>query len=294
MRACSAGARAPAPPQRCHAQLGAGSCTPRCPVLVLPGFLSNATTSPGSQYSELAANLRARGHAVDVLPAHTRDWLPTLRGGSFAWFLERTAEHVARLADTHGGPVGLVGISAGGWLARLALAAVPYEGRVWGLGPSVSALVTCGSPHLSAEAYPFGRAEEGWIRATGCAPKGVTTSLQWANHHLPDAASLAPVRVLCVAGAAAKGEAFGWSNVRAVLSGRLALSEAGNRLFVQSSYVANCGRVDVDGDGVCPVETALLPGAEALVLPGVFHDAAKGRRWYGSADVVELWAGWLT
>lgn len=35
----------------------------RLPVLILPGFLSSDTTVPGSQYYELAENLRACGHA---------------------------------------------------------------------------------------------------------------------------------------------------------------------------------------------------------------------------------------
>lgn len=34
----------------------------RCPVLILPGFLSNNTTSEQSQYRELADNLLALGH----------------------------------------------------------------------------------------------------------------------------------------------------------------------------------------------------------------------------------------
>lgn len=52
---------------------------------------------------------------------------------------------------------------------------------------------------------------------------------------------------------------------------------------------ANCGRPDVDGDGVCPVETAVVPGAEVLVLPGVWHNAEPGKLWYGSAQVVKQW-----
>ena len=52
-----------------------------------------------------------------------------------------------------------VGVSAGGWLARLALGSVPYNGEVFNLAPKVHTLVTLGTPHLSLEDYPFGRAE---------------------------------------------------------------------------------------------------------------------------------------
>jgi hypothetical protein len=45
----------------------------------------------------------------------------------------------------------------------------------------------------------------------------------------------------------------------------------------------------VAGDGVVPVEAALLPGSESLVLDGVHHNRRLGR-WYGSdRDTVERW-----
>jgi hypothetical protein len=51
------------------------------------------------------------------------------------------------------------GVSAGGWLARIALGSVPYKGHVFGLRGLVHTLVCLGTPHASLEAYPFGRAE---------------------------------------------------------------------------------------------------------------------------------------
>lgn len=54
-------------------------------------------------------------------------------------------------------------MSAGGWLARLALGSQPYDGKVFGLSPLVHTLVTLGTPHESMEAYPFGRAEVSWV-----------------------------------------------------------------------------------------------------------------------------------
>lgn len=100
-----------------------------------------------------------------------------------------------------------VGVSAGGWLARLALGSVPYNGQVFALSPLVHTLVTLGTPHQSLEAYPFGRAEEAWLIKEEY-PADVVTSLQFANHHYPDAASLQPTAVACVAGSAVRGEAL--------------------------------------------------------------------------------------
>ena len=38
-----------------------------------------------------------------------------------------------------------------------------------------------------------------------------------------------------------------------------------------------------------PVESALLEGAEAVVLEGVAHGGAFGPVWYGTPAVVERW-----
>lgn len=70
------------------------------PCLVLPGFLGASTAS---QYAELRAALEKRHHCTDVLLVQTADWLPTLAGGSFAWYLERLADAVRRLQTAHGG-----------------------------------------------------------------------------------------------------------------------------------------------------------------------------------------------
>ena len=58
-----------------------------------------------------------------------------------------------------------------------------------------------------------------------------------------------------------------------------------------------CGDAAVWGDGITPVASASLDGAENLVLEGVYHSplgAEAGRPWYGSAGVLEQWAGLLT
>jgi hypothetical protein len=49
------------------------------------------------------------------------------------------------------------------------------------------------------------------------------------------------------------------------------------------------GNGAVWGDGLVPVEVALLPGSRALVLDGVGHGPILGRPWYGTADVVRRW-----
>ena len=45
----------------------------------------------------------------------------------------------------------------------------------------------------------------------------------------------------------------------------------------------------VAGDGVVPVDSALLPGSEGMVVDGVYHNRRLGR-WYGSdQETVSRW-----
>lgn len=60
-------------------------------------------------------------------------------------------------------------------------------------------------------------------------------------------------------------------------------------LCVSMCVQANCGDAEVDGDGVTPVSCSLLPGAQHLVLPEVWHNAAPGKKWYGTREVVDQW-----
>ena len=79
------------------------------------------------------------------------------------------------------------------------------------------------------------------------------------------------------------------------IQGAEALSGPGgaNAFIVGQGYRQVCGAAGVWGDGITPTEWALLPGAEHVVLEGVFHSpvgAGEGRPWYGSEAVLPQWA----
>jgi hypothetical protein len=104
-------------------------------IVVCPGFLADHR---GEECRELAGALRkhfdgaaaaAEPPPVRVLPISRFDWYPTLRGGSFRFYLDALAEAVDAAGGGGARPVSLVALSAGGWLARLALGAAPYEGE---------------------------------------------------------------------------------------------------------------------------------------------------------------------
>jgi hypothetical protein len=62
---------------------------------------------------------------------------------------------------------------------------------------------------------------------------------------------------------------------------------------VRRRYERFGGDGRVGGDGKIPVQSALLPGAESLVLDGVYHGrlfGGAGGGWYGSdRETVERW-----
>jgi hypothetical protein len=65
--------------------------------------------------------------------------------------------------------------------------------------------------------------------------------------------------------------------------------------FAYQSYNICCGKGDVWGDGVTPVECALaLDGATHILLEGAKHvPIEKGGDWYGAGRFLEEWVHYL-
>ncbi|HEY9663835.1 MAG TPA: lipase, partial [Allocoleopsis sp.] len=120
--------------------------------------------------------------------------------------------------------------------------------------PIVSTLVTLGTPHVS---------QERWTKR----------NLDFVKTHYPGA-FYPQVRYVCVAGKAICGDR--WRN-----------------WFTYSSYELTCGQGNCWGDGITPIESAHLDGAENIVLDNAFHSPRPGRQWYGTPEVVKSWATYL-
>jgi pimeloyl-ACP methyl ester carboxylesterase len=206
---------------------------------------------PG-RYRPLAQALREiSGSAVYTVPLTPLDWLlGRLRGYGQLVFAVASVVDKALLENESDKAV-LVGHSIGGIACRLYLGGdPPFGGRRYSGHRRVSQLITLGTPHLAVE----GESLDLISRVNELFP---------GAPHKP-----AGLGYLCVAGAAADG----------------ASSERARRRYER--FVED-GRVR--GDGVVPVEAALLPGSETLVLDGVYHNGFYGR-WYGSdGETVEHW-----
>jgi len=255
------------------ASSSASAATAASAVVILPG-LGNAS----EDYDELAAALSASlgGAAVVIASVARVDWLRNAAGvvnidywrGTLCptptvdWYLERVDAAVARALEASGGaPVQLLAHSAGGWLARVWLAQPGNAARV-------ATLLTLGSP---LRPPPSGVVDQ---------TRGILT---WVDANCASAQELADsgVRVVCLAGRFVRGSD--------------AVSDPAAFLIGQA-YRQVCGDSVCWGDGITPVDWALLPGAQHVTLEGCYHTplgAGPERPWYGSAALLPQWVGLL-
>lgn len=214
-------------------------------------IVGGATWWPRS-YTGLAEVLRdVSGSEVHVAPITPLDWaLGSLRG--FGQLVFEVASTVDRaLLGSGSKRAVLVGHSAGGLACRVYIGGEPpYGGRRYSGHRRVSHLITLGTPHAPT-------------RQERLAPIARVNELFPGTLHAESG-----LRYLSVAGSAESGAASAKARKR-------------YERFVEDGRVA--------GDGVVPVEAALLPGSESAVLDGLYHNRRLGT-WYGSdRETVGLW-----
>jgi pimeloyl-ACP methyl ester carboxylesterase len=199
------------------------------------------------------SDLQAIG--VPLMPWH---WWVANRDNSASIMLQKLQETV-RWAQRRfqASQFILVGHSAGGVIARLYL----HDGPVWGHAYSgadhVHTLITLGSPHCSDRG-----ADTGWILTDE------------ANRLVPGTPYAGRVRYCAVIGRCLKGSEAG--------------SYTERRAFRAYRFFA--GQGDVWGDGLVPVQSAQLDGAETHLLEGVAHSRKISPNWYaGSKTIARMW-----
>jgi pimeloyl-ACP methyl ester carboxylesterase len=214
-------------------------------------IVGGATWWPGS-YRNLASLLREiSGSEAYIAPLTPLDWtLGYFRG--FGQLVFEVASAVDRaLLESETKKAVLVGHSAGGLACRVYIGGdPPYGGRRYSGHRRVESLITLGTPHTVAN-------------------KQRLAPITRVNELFPGALHAETgLRYVSVAGSVADGASSPKARKR-------------YERFIDDGRVA--------GDGVVPVEAALLPGSESLVVDGVHHNRRLGR-WYGSdRDTVERW-----
>jgi triacylglycerol esterase/lipase EstA (alpha/beta hydrolase family) len=230
------------------------------PTVILPGYLESADV-----YLPLQQALTAIGTPTTTVPLRKRDWLPTLGGRSMIPILRQLDRTVnAAVIDNQAQQINLIGHSAGGWISRIYIGAVPYtihgdvteDAGLWNAKAKIANLITLGTPHISGER---------WTRK----------NLNFVNDNYPDA-TYPDVQYICVAGKSI----FGAKKL--------------GQWLAYSSYEMTCGKGDVWGDGITPIEAAHLQGAKNITIEGVKHSPRTSGIWYGSPEVIDRWSGYLT
>lgn len=273
------------------------------PVLLCP-----AQFGTQDDYEDLKVDLRNRGFALYVAPLSRFDWLRivpnTLTPEFFTaqlrpsktlgFFYEALDKAIAAIdadfgADT---PFSVLGHSIGGWVAR------SYIGEVLGETAArarIRSLVTLGTPHNAPPADSFVAALD--------QTRGLLT---YINSKFPSGKPLPSTVVTCVAGKGTRSP----ESIAALLDGfqdklwnnEVSRSTLLEELVALASYLPLSGNAfGVDGDGLIPVDTALMPECAAIVLDDCNHAEfvptigqslrlPSSYKWYGSPDLIDQWA----
>ncbi|KRT64371.1 MAG: PGAP1-like protein [Chloroflexi bacterium CSP1-4] len=229
-------------------------------VLLVPGFLGSPP-----MYGRMADRLLARGAAsVAVAPVWTPDWMLAAVVG-FGPLMRRTGRAVAQ-AYRRGGarPLLVVGHSAGGLLARLAMSPEPYQGHWAGVAEAYGALVTLGTPHRMDDAAgrPFGA--------------GFDAS-RYLDAIIPGAWFAPRTAYLTVGSRFIAGGLPNDPDLRRRIAGR-----------VYALLGGEAARADW-GDGLILEASTHLDGARNVILEGIVHPPGLPVPWYGSDEGLDGW-----
>ena len=237
---------------------GQGDVRSGPPVLIVGGFLTEPVN-----YWPMRRRLLQRGAAsVAVAPIHIPDWVIASAIG-FGPLMTRTALAILRTRRAAGGvPIMVVGHSAGGLMARLAMSPVPFDGRHGNVGGAVAALVTLGTPHGLASAG---------VRSPH---RGIALA-RFLDESAPGAFFAPRTGYLTVGSDLVRPGAapspWLWDRSR-------------GRIF--DDIVGPHG--EDGGDGIVQRDASRLAGAEALTFHDVRHGHIGGP-WYGDAEVIDRW-----
>ncbi len=291
-----------------------------CPVVICPGFGNDSIDydTPLKQPEEvgLKSVMARRGFdpsQIYTVPVKRADWIrvagglldvpdfylgnakPT--GFGYGWYLKRLKETVDLAYDQQEGAnkekVLVIGHSAGGWLARAAMA----DGE-WSIDENefcvrtsdrVRCLVTMGAIHKVPE------------DESTCVTRG---ALKYTDENYPGAfLKDEGVGYVSIGGAAIVGDESKdeESSQPSDLQGSEAddyykvRGEGNSNRVAFTSYTAVAGDGNLIGDGVVPLEWTQLEGSKQLQLPDVLHSINEAGttfptdRWYGSEKIIDQW-----
>lgn len=233
-------------------------------VLVIGGFLSSPPL-----FGPFRRRLLERGVAdVVVAPVWLPDWVLAAFRHRSAPLVTRAGRALLEAGDrsgatsaSRGAPILVVGHSAGGGLARLLTSPEPFEGRRYAAAGRIGALVTLGTPN---HVHPHG--EIGHRLSTAAS--------EFLEAHAPGPA-FAPTTGYLTIGS------------RVDVARRLGTRSERRQHRFYAGLVGPGAPDEIVGDGVVPLDVALLRGAPSIVFDDVVH--GPGGPWYGADDILDRW-----
>ena len=281
----------------------------RIKCVIVPGFLRGFESYDEMRENvEIAVRERFYGGVdgdddceieVCVAKVEKAFWIPvTFRGESLRKILDAIEDAVLCSAggDEDDEKIILIGHSAGGWIARLFLGgkSIKYDGKLYDgyrRAKNVVALVTLGTPHNSAEAYPFGRVKE---KRTRCDDNNDDdeTSLQETRRLYPNCFLKANgMKYVTVQGTGFRGRPFKFTDFIPSSSTTTDWKTLLEEIKHGISYKTDCLDPSSDGDSVTCKSSGHGLGKEAVQvsIEGVKHEKDDIYPWYGSLDVVRTW-----
>ena len=93
---------------------------------------------------------------------------------------------------------------------------------------------------------------------------------RWIERRYPGATYAPQVQYTSVAGKFLLGNPYGTRRER----------------WIYQNYKKISGKGNVWGDGLIPIESAILEGSQEIVLDGVSHATIFNKKWYGSEDIL--------
>ena len=221
------------------------------PLVIFGGFLSYA-----GHYNNMKDHLESiTGNKVTIVNTKGFDWLPMITIQGWIYLLRKLDQSVIQAANGNSsGKVIIFAHSVGGVLARIYLLKDPFPGENFQGREAVTQLITLGSPHSN----------KGGVTRGGLLNR-------WITQRYPRGTNVANVYYTSIAGKSINGNIQGSTKQH----------------WVYRNYKSVCGKGNVWGDGLIPVECALLADSAQVILDGVSHAQIFGSPWYGDRVALE-------
>lgn len=219
------------------------------PIVIIGGFLSYSKF-----YSDMTHVLsELSGQSVYICQISVSDWLMSFSAKGWLNIILKLKTTINYVLEKHPNQkITLIGHSSGGVIGRLYLSHQPFQGYIFNGLKHVNRLITLGSPHYSIHSSPM---------------------RSYVQRILPDAFYGKQVDYISISGTAVD----------------LRINPSIINVISRICYQLLCGNGKTNGDGLVPVECALLKDSIHIIVEGAGHPFLFASNWYGKPENVKIW-----